>query len=229
MRSIFHPATPEEAVKLRHEIDGSAYLAGGTEIMRLGSSIPSDYALIDVSKLPLSGIREDEGFVIVGALTTLEEIRNSELVPDFIREAAASDASLQLRNAATIGGNFALRRFDSYMLPSILASQADVTIMCSKGLKRKSAAEYFEKKECRALLLSFIIDKDRIGKFKRVARSSHAHSAVSGAVSNGYYAYAVSGSGIAYGDSKDVWEKIDFKDDLTGSAEYKRYLASVLL
>ena len=228
MRSIFHPATPEEAVKLRHEIDGSAYLAGGTEIMRLGSSIPSDCALIDVSKLPLSGIREDEGFVIVGALTTLEEIRNSELVPDFIREAAASDASLQLRNAATIGGNFALRRFDSYMLPSILASQADVTIMCSKGLKRKSAAEYFEKKECRAVVMNFVIDENRIGSIRRIARASHMHAAVIRAESCGCWAYTVSGSGIAYGHDKDVYKSIDFKDDLTGSASYKRYLASVL-
>ena len=229
MRSIFHPATAEEAVKLRHEIDGSAYLAGGTEIMRLGSSISSETALIDVSKLPLSGIREDEGAVVIGALTTLEEIRTSELVPDFIREAAAAAASLQLRNAATIGGNFALRRSDSFMIPALLSAQADVTIMCTKGLRRKSAAEYFGKTECRALLMSFIIEKGRNGIYRRIGRSSHSHAAVSGAVSNGYYAYAVSGSGIAFGDKKDIWNEIDFRDDLTGSADYKRYLASVLL
>ena len=227
MREIFHPLTPEEAVRLRHEHDNSAYLAGGTEIMRLGSSVDGNTSLIDITALPLQGIREEGGHVIIGALTTLEEIRASSLVPDFIREAAAFDASLQLRNAATIGGNFALRRNDSYMIPALLAAEADVRIMCTKGEKKKTAAEYFEKRECRALLMSFAVDKDRKGSVKRVSRSQHAHAAVTGASSNGVYAYAVSGSGIAYGDS-EAWKNIGYNDDLTGSAEYKRYLASVL-
>lgn len=227
MRSIFHPATAEEAVKLRHENEGSVYLAGGTEIMRLGSSISPEAALIDVTGLGLSGIREEDGDVVIGSLTTLEEIRSSEIVPAFIRESASAAASLQLRNAATIGGNLALRRTDSFMIPSLLAAEARVSIMCSKGLKEKSAAEYFEKTGCRALLLSIRVRKDRDGIVKRISRASHAHAAVSGAFSEGVYAYAVSGSGIAYGGN-DAWKKIAFADDLTGSADYKRYLASVL-
>ena len=228
MRSIFHPSTAQEAVRLRHEIDDSVYFAGGTEIMRLGSSISSP-ALIDISALPISGIREDDGYVVIGAMTTLEEIRTSGIVPGFIKDAAAAAASLQLRNAATIGGNFALRRDDSFMIPALLAAEADVMLMCSEGLKRKSAAEYFGKKECRALLLSFIIEEGRNGRYRRVARSSHSHAAVTAAVSNGTYSYAISGSGIAFGDHHDVWKEIEIKDDLTGSADYKRYLSSVLL
>ena len=170
---------------------------------------------------------EEDGKVIIGALTTLEEIRNSALVPAFIRDAAAFDASLQLRNSATIGGNFALRRFDSYMIPALLASEADVVLMCTKGEKHKSAAEYFSRKECRALLLSFSVSTGREGESVRIARSSHAHAAVTGARSEGVYAYAVSSSGIAYG-GPDAWKEISFTDDLTGSADYKRYLASVL-
>ena len=227
MRSIFHPQNAQEAVNLHHEIENSVYLAGGTEIMRLGSSIPSDVSLIDITKLPLKGIREDEGNIVIGALTTLEEIASSELVPQFIRDAALFDASLQLRNAATIGGNFALRRFDSYLIPALLVAEAGMTVMCTKGLKEKSVAEVFEKKDCKALFMSFIIEKKRIGEVKRIARAAHAHAAVTAAKSEGVYAYAVSGSGIAYGGS-DAWKSIPFKDDLTGSAEYKKYLASVI-
>ena len=224
---IYHPSSAEEAVMLHHDNERSAYLAGGTEILRLGSDACGNDALIDVSALPLAGIKKEGGRVIIGALTTLEEIRQSEMVPEFIKEAAAFDASLQLRNRATIGGNFALRRTDSYLVPAILAADAEVTIMCRKGEKKKSAAEYFEKKNCRALILSFSFDADRKGVVKRIARSSHSHSAVSAAYSDGIYAYAVSSSGIAYGD-KDSWKNIEFVSDLTGSAEYKRYLASVL-
>ncbi len=224
---IYHSSDAAEAVRLRHELEGSHYLAGGTEVMRLGSSIAADAPLIDITGLPLSGIRQENGKVIIGALTTLEEIRNSALVPAFIRDAAAFDASLQLRNSATIGGNFALRRFDSYMIPALLASEADVSLMCTKGEKHKSAAEYFSRKECRALLLSFSVSAGREGESVRIARSSHAHAAVTGARSEGVYAYAVSSSGIAYG-GPDAWKEISFTDDLTGSADYKRYLASVL-
>ncbi len=227
MRSIFHPQSAEEAVRLHHEIENSVYLAGGTEIMRLGSSISPDEALIDITSLPLSGIREDEEGVVIGALTTLEEIASSELVPEFIRKAASFDASLQLRNAATIGGNFALRRTDSYLLPSLLASEGEMQIMCTEGLKRKSIAEVFEKTECKALFMSFIIEKKRHGEVKRIARSSHSHAAITASVSEGIYAFAVSGSGIAYG-ARDSWKEIPFRDDLTGSADYKRYLASVI-
>ena len=102
MRKIIRAESIEEAVKLRHEIENSAYLAGGTEVMRLGSSVDEDAVLIDINSLPLSGIRKENGKVIIGALTTLQEIKESELVPSFIREAAAFAASLQLRNAATI-------------------------------------------------------------------------------------------------------------------------------
>ncbi len=225
---IYRPESAEEAVRLRHEIEGSAYLAGGTEVMRLGSSLSSCSALIDISGLGLSGIKEEDGCVVIGAMTTLEEIKNSPLVPDFIRSAAAADASLQLRNAATIGGNFALRRNDSYMISAILAAESEADLMCHEGQKRKSAAAFLEKKECRALLLSFSVKAGRTGEVRRISRASHAHAAVTGAFSEGVYAYAVSGSGIAYGNDKDVWKEIGFASDLTGSAEYKRYLASVL-
>ena len=223
---IYHPASAEEAVRLRHELESSQYIAGGTEIMRLGSSISCD-SLIDVTALSLSGIRREGDEIIIGALTPLEDIRISDIVPAFIREAAASAASLQLRNMATIGGCFALRRTDSYKIPALLAAEADVDIMCTEGPKRKTAAAYFGKTGCRALLLAFRIRAGRTGENRRIARSSHAHAAVTGAVSEGTYAYAVSGSGVAWG-GKESWKDIAFADDLTGSADYKRYLASVL-
>lgn len=228
MRRIISATSAEEAVKLRHEIENSSYLAGGTEVMRLGSSIDEECTLIDISSLPLSGITKENGKIRIGALTPLEDIRNSELVPAFIREAASFAASLQLRNAATIGGNFALRRSDSYMAAALLASGCTLRVMCTKGEKEKSVSEYFEKKGCRALILSFDIDESRKGSVHRIGRSSHSHAAVIMAESMGIWAYSVSGAGIAYGSDRNVYESIDYHSDLTGSAEYKKYLASVL-
>ena len=81
--------TAEEAVALRHSLEGSAYLAGGTEMMRLGSSLSGVREIIDVSSLPLSGISNAGGKVRIGALTTLQDVKESLLVPAFIREAAS--------------------------------------------------------------------------------------------------------------------------------------------
>lgn len=225
---IYRASTAEEAVKLRHENPSSVYLAGGTEIMRLGSSAAAD-VIIDITALPLSGIEAADGKVSIGALAVLQDIKEAEVIPSFIREAASFCASLQLRNAATVGGNFALRRTDSYMAAALLASECDVEIMCSEGVKKMAASAYFEKPECRGLLLRFIVDTKREGRVKRISRASHMHAAVTAAVSEGCYAWSVSGSGTAYGHDRDGWKNIDIKDDLTGSAEYKRYLASVLL
>ena len=220
--------TAEEAVALRHSLEGSAYLAGGTEMMRLGSSLSGVREIIDVSSLPLSGISNAGGKVRIGALTTLQDVKESLLVPAFIREAASFCASLQLRNAATIGGNFALRRSDSYLAAALLAGECSVELMCSEGVKVKSADEYFRKTECRALILSFLVDEGREGRVRKIGRTSHSHAAVIGAESMGCYAFSISGSGTACGHSRDAWKGIDIRDDLTGSAEYKGYLASVL-
>ena len=65
------------------------------------------------------------------------------------------------------------------------------------------------------------------GESRRIGRASHSHAALIAARSGSRYCYEASGSGIAFG-GMDSWKDIEFKDDLTGSAEYKRYIASVI-
>ena len=65
---VIHQAkTLEEAVKLRHEIENSAYLAGGTEVLRLNSSVDSNAELIDISVLLDASISIDGDKLIIGA------------------------------------------------------------------------------------------------------------------------------------------------------------------
>ena len=66
-------------------------------------------ALIDLSAIDeLSGISETGEGIEIGALTTLTEIINSEVIKDkfsLLTEAASVVASPQIRNIGTIGGN----------------------------------------------------------------------------------------------------------------------------
>ena len=48
------------------------------------------------------------------------------------------------------------------------------------------------------------------------------------AASEGIYALSVSGSGFAYGTDPDLADTMEFTDDISGSAEYKKYLAKIV-
>lgn len=104
------PASMAEAIAAGSE-PGSAYLAAGTnllDLMKGGAARPA--RIVDVTRLP--GLAEIEvqaaGGVRIGAL-----VRNADLArhADFARrypavtEALLSGASVQLMNAATVGGN----------------------------------------------------------------------------------------------------------------------------
>lgn len=112
---IYHPRIPQEAVNLRKEhADTAVYLAGGTDDLRLGGAAEGK-DLIDITGFDFNTITEKDGKVYIGALCTLQDVIESELVPAFIREAAGFCASFAKRNSATVGGNLGLRRSDSYL------------------------------------------------------------------------------------------------------------------
>lgn len=225
---VIHQAkTLEEAVKLRHEIENSAYLAGGTEVLRLNSSVDSSAELIDISALLDASISIDGDKLIIGAGATLQSIKECELVPEFIKDAAAFCSSFEKRNMATIGGNVALKRDDSYMLAALLAAEAEVVIECHAGEKVKPLSVYISK-NCKGVVKAIRIAAGRKGWAKKIAITSSSHATLIAAESEGMYAISASGSPVAFGKDREIYKNIEFVSDLRGSAEYKKYLASVI-
>ena len=114
---IYHPKTPLEAVTLRKQnADTAVYLAGGTDDLRLnGSAQGKD--LIDINGLGLDDIFVQDGKLYIGARCTFNQIIESDLVPEFIKEAAHFCASFVKRNSATVGGNIGLRRIAIWLRP----------------------------------------------------------------------------------------------------------------
>ena len=221
---IYHPQTPLEAVKLRKEnADTAVYLAGGTDDLRLGGSAEGK-DLIDINGLGMDQIEISGDKLCIGSRCTLQQVADCELVPDFIREAALFCSSRARRNAATIGGNLGLRRDDSYLAAALTAADAVLLRMTPHGEHEKKIGEYLQS-QCKALLMSVMIDKNRSGWVKRFGNTAASHAAVIAAESEGTYALSVHGSGLAYGDSPEIAETLTYTDDITGSAEYKKYLA----
>ncbi len=225
--NIYHPNTPLEAVTLRKENEATAvYLAGGTDDLRLGGSAEGK-DLIDLNALGMDKLEICGNELCIGARCTLQDLAESELVPDFIREAAHFCTSLARRSAATVGGNLGLRRDDSYLAAVLTAAEARLDCMTPHGEKEKNIGEYLQS-DCKALIMRVRIDKDRTGRVKRFGNTAASHAAVIAAQSGNVYALSVHGSGLAYGDSPAIAETLVYRDDITGGAAYKKYLAETV-
>ena len=93
--------------------DHGAYLAGGNDLLGLLKEylVPAPNILVNIKSLPGMGeiVRSEQKWTI-GALVTIGEIeRNAEMAKAFpgLHDAAMEIASPQIRNVATVGGNFA--------------------------------------------------------------------------------------------------------------------------
>ncbi|MFG2041890.1 FAD binding domain-containing protein [Dactylosporangium sp. NPDC048998] len=105
---------PEAAIAAVSADPGAAFVAGGTTQvdLMLKDGVVAPRRLIDISRLPLSGIAVDHTALRVGATTTMAQMAADEsvgrLLP-LVRDALLLGASPQLRNMATIGGNLLQR------------------------------------------------------------------------------------------------------------------------
>ena len=223
---ILHPQTLEEAVSMKAANPGSFYLGGGTQLLSIMGEIGDDAVLIDISGVVADNIVKSGDRILIGGRVTLDDIATSPLVPSFIRESAMFSASLPLRSQATAGGNVALSRYDSYLIPSLYAAGAAISVISTGGRRALPVDEYVSGADRDFVITGISIPSGVQGTVRRFGRSSHSHAAVIAAFSGSRCAYGVSGSGFAFG-GKDSWKDIQYRDDLTGSADYKRYLASI--
>src|SRR5688572_25431969 len=107
---LYQPDSLEGALKLSKDVQKSWLVAGGQDSYDwFKDRAKRPDALIDLSGIAaLKGIRETPAGLEVGALTTLTEIAESDLVKSkytVLARAAARVASPQIRNAGTLGGN----------------------------------------------------------------------------------------------------------------------------
>ncbi len=117
--------------------EGGTPLAGGTvvvpRVVRKGMRL----ALVDISRLrALEDVAEREGHLYVGALARLERLaEHPALQASFaaVARAAAAVGNPQVRRAATLGGNLALRLPISDLMPALVALGAEVVCAGPEG------------------------------------------------------------------------------------------------
>lgn len=112
--SYARAADEAAALDLISQNGNSKFLGGGTNLIDLmREEIEQPAALIDITRLPLSGIEElPDGGLRIGALVRNSHLAAHQLVRErypVLAQAVLMGASAQLRNMATTGGNLMQR------------------------------------------------------------------------------------------------------------------------
>jgi CO/xanthine dehydrogenase FAD-binding subunit len=143
----FEPASLEEALDLLKRYGERAkVLAGGTDLvvqMKQGKTKPE--AVINLARLKELDFIHVDSTIRIGPLTPLSRIAAHPFFADrlvILREAALAVADVQIRNAATIGGNIANASPSADMPPALLALGAKVKLR-KKGRERIVALDEF--------------------------------------------------------------------------------------
>src|SRR6187549_3009892 len=119
---------------------GAKILAGGhslVPLMKLRLSEPQ--RLIDIARIPeLSGIREANGQIVIGAATTHHDVATSPVLArhcPVLAEAAATIGDQQVRNRGTMGGSLAHADPSADYPAALLALDADVQLKSTRGVR----------------------------------------------------------------------------------------------
>ena len=219
----------EEALKFKKS--NLAFLAGGTEINRLGSMVKVD-GVISLKNLALDKIEINKDTISIGSMVTFQKLIDEKDIPLFLKKAATNMASRTRRNMATVGGNLAVVRDDSYLLPLFLA--CDASLELAKNGKVK-LLEFINnrKKYDNDLILKAIIPLDVKIAQRRVSNTPFSHSVLNAVVcktKTGMKGFvALKGTGIISLnlENKNWISDIKTFDDIFGGAKYKKYILKV--
>ncbi|MEM3398397.1 MAG: xanthine dehydrogenase family protein subunit M [Nitrososphaerota archaeon] len=139
----------DDALRFLRQYPGSKILAGGTDlVVQLRSGKTAARKLVDISGIDeLRYIRDEDGYIRIGALTTIEELKNSETVRDHAQllwKAANNFAVWQIRNIATIGGNICNASPAADTVPPLIVLDARLRLQNVDRQREIKVEEFFK-------------------------------------------------------------------------------------
>jgi carbon-monoxide dehydrogenase medium subunit len=143
------PTSIGEATALLARLGEDAkVLSGGQSLIPLMKlRLASPAHIVDINGIPgLSGIREADGFLRMGALTRESELEESELIRTrypLLHDTSKVIADPVVRNLATVGGNLAHGDPANDHPATMLALGAEVVAIGTKGERRIAIGSFF--------------------------------------------------------------------------------------
>ncbi len=143
-QEYFRPESLEEATSLlANQAQGSLILAGGTLVMPLindGVSRPDQ--VLGLKAAGLDYIREQDGYLIIGATTNLSQMVEQTTIP-MLAEAALGVGGWAIRNMATVGGNFFAPPPGGDFAAALLALDASLILVGEQGQRPVLVSDFF--------------------------------------------------------------------------------------
>ncbi len=158
----FCPASLQETISLlsNHQ-DEAKLLAGGQSLLSMMKlRLANPRYLIDLSRISgLNSIREENGKIVVGAMTNYTQIKGSLLLQSkcpLLPQTATLVADVQVRNRGTIGGSLAHADPAADLPAAILALGAELKAVGPKAERWIRAEDFF------VTMMTTVLDPDEI-------------------------------------------------------------------
>ncbi len=151
--SVFTPKNLSETLHLLANSDSTTkILAGGTDVIvgkTQGSKRFADaVTLIDITRIEeIKGISAANGMISIGAATTFAEICKNKIVEEhlpLLKKAASTVGSQQIRNRATIAGNFINNAPCADTVPALLVYDASIEIKSLNAVRTVSLQDFLQ-------------------------------------------------------------------------------------
>lgn len=137
---LYSPTDLNDALRfIEHDGRNVAVIASGTDLLpRMRRRLVSPTILVDISSFTedLKYIRQSDGTIRLGALTTVADLLESPLFHEklsVIREAAMLFGAPQVRNVATVGGNICSAASSEDLIPVFMALDANLKLVSARG------------------------------------------------------------------------------------------------
>lgn len=242
------PSSLEEACQLLSSDPRNHVALGGCCWLRLGSR--RIRKAVDLSRLGLDYIREEEGWLVLGAGATLRQLETHPAVTGrfdgLLGQAVASIVGVQFRNLATVGGSVYARFGFSDVITALLALDARVVFHRAGEMPLK---EFLNSNGCPGDVLTQvrIPDNGRRAAYESVRRSSTDFPVLAVAVSRlgndwrvsvgarpfpaerSREAEACLSEGRGPEDAGEAAARLRFGSNLRAGEEYRRRMAEVLV
>ena len=142
------PQSVGEALRILASNEDAKILAGGHSLVpAMKFRLAQPKAIIDISRIAdLSYIRESNGQIQIGAMTTHHLIESSDLLREkcpLLSETAANIGDVQVRNRGSIGGSLVHADPAADWPAAILALDAELAIKSPDGERTVKATEFF--------------------------------------------------------------------------------------
>src|SRR5213080_4705303 len=142
------PGSVDEAVTLLAGREDARALAGGQSLVNvMKTRVAAPELVVDLNRIEaLRGIADEDGAVVIGAMTTYTAIVASPEVAaarPILAQVASTIADVQVRNRGTIGGNVCSNDPTNHLPPLMVALGAAMTIVGPEGERDVPAEDFF--------------------------------------------------------------------------------------